>query len=281
MSPPSALPLTPAAAASAIAAGNGTPAPLAYESIFATDVSPTPATRRVDDALPRHFVVGIHERAQIRERVFDLPPVVELHAAEHSVRQAGAHQRLFENAALRVGSVEDGDVAVPMLAFVDQAVNLPHDERGFIAFVVSLEADDGFALALVGPELLGPVRRVVLDHRVGRVEDALRRPVVLVEHNRYRFRKRLLELQQVPKVRATKLIDRVVRDDPVRNEVVRPIDIDVVHRLIDLDPLDVGDDVELAPASSTMTMPGRTDDAGMNGNVLAVVSSPFAAKRAL
>ena len=202
------------------------------------------APRRVDDALPRHFVVGVHERAEVRQRVLDLAPVVELHAAEHAVRHARANQRLLEHAALRVGAVEDGDVAVAVVGAVDEAVDLAHDERRFVVLVVTLEADDRLALALVGPELLGPVRRVVLDHRVGRVEDALRRPVVLVEHHRHRFGKRLLELQQVPKVRPAELVDRVVRDDAVGDEVVRAVDVDVVDRLVDLRPSRRRHDVE-------------------------------------
>ena len=117
-------------------------------------------------------------------------------------------------------------------------MDLAHDERGFVVLVVALEADDRLARALVGPEMLRPVRRVVLDHRVRGVEDALRRPVVLVEHDRDRVGERLLELQQVPEVRAAELVDRVVRDDPVRDEVVRAIDVEVVHRLVERNHLD-------------------------------------------
>ena len=84
--PPSAFPVTPAAAARASASRNVTPVPSAYASTLPTDVSPTPRLRRVDDALPAHLVVGVHERPQVRERVLDLAPVVELHAADHAVR---------------------------------------------------------------------------------------------------------------------------------------------------------------------------------------------------
>ena len=59
------------------------------------------------------------------------------------------------------------------VARVDQAVDLAHDERGFVVLVLALEAHDGFAGALVRPEVLGPVRRVVLDDGVRRVENAL------------------------------------------------------------------------------------------------------------
>ena len=131
-----------------------------------------------------------------------------------------------------------------MIAAVDEAMDLAHDERGLVVLVVALVADDRLARTLVGPEMLGPVRRVVLDHRVRGVEDALTRPVVLVEHDRDRFRKLLLELQQVPKVRPAELVDRVVGDDPVRDEVVRAIDVEVVHRLVERNHLDARNRIE-------------------------------------
>ena len=58
-------------------------------------------------------------------------------------------------------------------------------------------------------------RRVVRDHRVRGVEDALGRPVVLVEHDDRRVGERLLEPQQVPEVGAAELYIalRVVTDD--------------------------------------------------------------------
>jgi hypothetical protein len=197
--PPSALPVTPAAVACSIAAGNGMPAPLAYESIFATDVSPHTAARRVDDALPRHLVVGVHQRAQVRKRVLDLAPVVELHAAEHAVRDARAHERLFEHAALRVGAVEDRDVAEAMIAAVDEPLDLAHHERGFVTLVVALEADDRLALDLVGPECFGRCGRCSRSPRWRRRGSA----ASTGSSDRARpspLRERLLELQQVPKV---------------------------------------------------------------------------------
>ena len=112
------------------------------------------AARRVDDALPRHFVVGVHERAEVRERVLDLAPVVELHAAEHAVRDARADERLLDDAALHVRAVEDRDVAVAVVLVVDEPVDLAHDERGFVVLVVALEPHDRLARTLVGPEVL-------------------------------------------------------------------------------------------------------------------------------
>src|SRR6476619_5276039 len=96
--PPSALPLTPAAA----------------------------ALGRVHHSTPAHLVVGVHQRAQVGEDVLHLAPVVELHAADDAVGHAGAHEGLLDHAALRVGPVEDGDVAEAVMLGVDETADLVH-----------------------------------------------------------------------------------------------------------------------------------------------------------
>ena len=164
----------------------------------------------VDDALPTHFVVGVHQRAQVRECVLDLLAVVELRSAEHPVRHTRSDERLLHDTTLRVRSVEDRDVAVAVLAAVDELVDFGHDEGRLVVFVLGLVADDGLTVAEFGPQLLGPVRRVVRDHRVRSVEDLLRRAVVLVEHDDGRVGEGLLETRDVAEVGATELVDRLV-----------------------------------------------------------------------
>ena len=48
-----------------------------------------------------------------------------------------------------------------MIGAVDEAVDLAHDERGFVVLVVALVADDQLAVALLGPEVLRPVRALL------------------------------------------------------------------------------------------------------------------------
>ena len=56
----------------------------------------------------------------------------------------------------------------------------------------------------------GRARRVVGDHRVGGVEDALARAVVLLHDDDRRLGEHLLELQQVPEVGPTEFVDRLI-----------------------------------------------------------------------
>ena len=69
------------------------------------------AARRVEDAAQADDVVGVGDHPQVGQRVADLAPLVEPHAADDLVRQADADEHLFEDPGLRVGPVEHRDVA--------------------------------------------------------------------------------------------------------------------------------------------------------------------------
>ena len=70
-----------------------------------------PAFGRVENALERHLVGGVHDGAQVGHRVLDLTAVVETGSADDLVWHTDTHERLFEHAALRVGAIEDRHVA--------------------------------------------------------------------------------------------------------------------------------------------------------------------------
>ena len=126
-----------------------------------------------------------------------------------------------------------------------EPLDLVDHERGFVVLVLRVVADDQLAADLLGPQMLRVTSGVVGDHGVRGVEDVLARPVVLLEDDHRRVRERLLEPHQVAVVRPAELVDRVVRHDAVRDEVVRPCDVEIedgcsfvdeLHGLHDLEP---------------------------------------------
>ena len=84
------------------------------------------------------------------------------------------------------------------------------DPLGLVGLVVGVVAHDRLARPGLGPQLLGLAPEVVGDHRVGRVEDGLARPVVLLEQHHGDVRERVLELEDVAHVRPAELVDRLV-----------------------------------------------------------------------
>ena len=71
-------------------------------------------------------------------------------------------------------------------------------------------ADDRLALAERGPQFLGLAALVVADHRVGRIQNGLRRTIVLFEHDGLGVREVLLEVLNVADVGTTERVDGLV-----------------------------------------------------------------------
>jgi hypothetical protein len=131
------------------------------------------APRDVQDAAQRHGVFGVDEHAQVSEQVANLAAFVEPHPADHLVRQADSDEDLFEDSRLRIGAVEDRDIAVASGAEIVQPVDLLGHEGGFAAFVVGDVAADLLAIARIGPQVLRLAALVARDDRIGRAQDRL------------------------------------------------------------------------------------------------------------
>ena len=91
---------------------------------------------------------------------------------------------------------------------------------GFLLCVVGGIADDFVALTKRRPQFLRLAVFVFRDHRVRRVEDGLRRTVVLFEHDGLRVWEIMFEILDVANVRATERVDGLVgiahHGDPAR-----------------------------------------------------------------
>jgi hypothetical protein len=212
----------------------------------------------VQHPLDRHLVDRVDDRPQVGDRVLDLLAVVEPGAAEHPVGDADPHELLFQDPALRVGAVEDGDVAPAQAATVAAAVpgvghlhvvgvvevgHLAGDPLGLVDLVVGVIADDGVAGPLVGPQLLRLAADVVGDDGVGGVEDGLGRPVVLLEQDHRGVGERVLELHDVAHVGAPKGVNAVVDKDTVGDVRVGRLHLQVMDGAVvvmDLDRIDAG-----------------------------------------
>ena len=220
--------------------------PLAGGHLLEPDHARAPdAPRRRPDRAPEGDVVArVQREAQVRERVLDLPPLVEADGADEDVGHAAAAQRLLEHARLSVRAVEDGDVA-PLPPLVPEAPDRLGDEVRLLVLVPRAIDRGRLPLDILGPERLLLARDVVGDHRRRRGEDALGRAVVLLEADDLGAGIVLLEIEDVAHVGSPPPIDRLVRiahdadvpmllreraDDPILGAVR-------VLVLVDQDPL--------------------------------------------
>src|SRR5947208_1674175 len=185
------------------------------------------ARRQVDHALEGGIVAAVGEEPEIRERVLDLGALEEPQPAVDPVRDARRQERLLEHPRLRVGAVEDRDLAPRAPACHVLADAVGHELRLVPLVEGGVEADR-LATRTGRPELLAEAAGVVPDEPVGGFQDGAGGAGVLLEAEQLRPRVVAAELLQVPGARAPEAVDRVVRDDAAGNEVVRALDVEII-----------------------------------------------------
>ena len=176
-----------------------------------------PRDRRVADAPLRpvrdpHQADGVGrvvEHLEVRRRVLDLGALVEARPTDHLVADLVQAQRLLEHSRLRVHPVEDRDLAAGV-ALLDEAGDLGGDVARLGLLVLDLDHPHRIAVAELRPEPLFLPLGVVRDHGVRRLENRVRRAVVLLERDRARLGEVALELQDVADVGAAEGVDRLV-----------------------------------------------------------------------
>ena len=80
------------------------------------------AGREIDHAHERGVVIGIGHQPQVGERVLDFLTLEKAQTAVHAIRDARREQRVLDDSRLRIGTIQDGDVAATD-GFVDQAAH--------------------------------------------------------------------------------------------------------------------------------------------------------------
>ena len=181
---------------------------------FFDRLGPDAAARGVDDAGGGDVVAGIEGGAEVGEDVFDLFSVIEAEAADDPVVDAVLAQLFFEESALGVDPVEDGEILGVGAAaqFIEDCFG---DPGGLFAVVAGGKDGDGLAAGAVGPQLFGVAPFVVGDDIVGGIEDQAGGSVVLFEFDDFGLVEGLVEAEDVARVGAAPAVDRlvVVADD--------------------------------------------------------------------
>ena len=126
---------------------------------------------------------------------------------------------------MRVGTVHDGDVAVcDAFLFVDSR-DFVGDPPCFLLRVVSRVSDDFVAFAKCRPQFFRLAIFISCNHRIGCVENGLRRTIILLEHDGFRIREILLEILNITDIRASERINRLVgiayHRNPRRSDTAR------------------------------------------------------------
>ena len=165
------------------------------------------ARRVVDDALQRLFVVGVGDHTEVGYHVLDLLALVERHAAIDAVGYVHLAHLLLKAAALRIGAVQDGEVAVlSSLLTLDPDDVVAHNHGLFLVAIGGLQCQL-VAVLIAAEHLFRYLALVLANQAVGGLHDELGGTVVLLELEETSICVGLTEVQDVVDVGAAEAID--------------------------------------------------------------------------
>ena len=167
------------------------------------------ARRDIDDASQAHVVVGVHQDTQVGENILYFLAVVKARAAHQHVAHAMTHEFFLEHAGLRVGAVEDRDLAGRASARLGVR-DFARDPAGLGAIVREGAEANLFAGFVVGPEFLAMPPGILCDHGTGGFEDISLGAVVLLQADGVGIRVVAFEFQDGAHVGAAEAVDRLV-----------------------------------------------------------------------
>ena len=140
----------------------------------------------VDDAAQTYRIVRIIQDAQVGHHVADFAPLIKARATHHLVRNSGANEDIFQRTGGVIGAVHDRDIGIAA-ALIRQGIDFRGDEPRLIVLIISNIAYDLLALTVGGPQVLLAAILILGDHGIGRVENGLRRAIILFQQDRVRL----------------------------------------------------------------------------------------------
>ena len=164
----------------------------------------------VDDAHERLVVLGIDRQAEISDRILHLLALVERRTAVDTIRNAQFAQFVLYGTRLCVGAIEDGYVLVGLLL---GAATLHCDLFGYAQRLVAVGhiagQVDAVAGGFLGEDLFIYLVLVMVDERVGGLDDGLGRTVVLLQLEEPRRTIVLLKTEYIAYIGSAERVDRL------------------------------------------------------------------------
>ena len=140
----------------------------------------------------------IEQQTQVGHHILNFFAFIELAAADDLVGNVCSQKLFFDGTRLRVGTIHNSHVAALLyLSPRQQAHDLTGREESLLFFVIGLVHHDLLARAQRRPELLVLAQPVAPHHVLSRVEDGLRRAIVLLQHDDLRARKIFLKADHI------------------------------------------------------------------------------------
>ncbi len=175
------------------------------ESLFADT-----ARRDVDDASEGGFIRGVVGEAHESDHVFHFAAPVKALCADELIRKARLQEGFFKQAGHRIRAVHHRAILRLKVTRSNELGDGVHDERRFTVIVTRFVEEDLLARAAVTKQAFLSAVAGAVDHAHCHVEDVLMRAVILLEQDRLRIGKVLLEPSYISIVRTAPSVHRLI-----------------------------------------------------------------------
>ena len=157
------------------------------------------APRVIDYPLQCLFILWIDEQSQVGNHIFHLFPLIKRHAPKDAIGNVVAAEVFFKTAALRIGAVQDGNVAIAKVVAVFVLNDGVRHAIGLLVVCHGPDKADAMTIALVTPYFFLYLSAIERDYFIGSPHDVRSRTIILFqfEYLYTKFFEILLKIQNV------------------------------------------------------------------------------------
>ena len=162
------------------------------------------ARRQVNHPLERLVIQRIGTETEIRQGILDFLALVERRPAVNTVGYTVLAQLILEDTRLGISPIKNSHVVKMFLVLLDNDFRY---SRRFVAVATIRSELHRFSYRFLGKDLLIDLVLIMMNEAVSRLDDGLRRAVVLLQLEEFGVRIPLPESEDVTDIRSTERVD--------------------------------------------------------------------------
>ena len=179
--------------------------------LYPVDGSQTdPTFWHIDNPAHRQIIPPIFYGTKISQQILDLPSGIKVYSAYHLIRNVRGDKALLKHTGLCVSSIENSTILVgsPLLLdlFLDRCRNIIR----LVICIIKLLTGNLFPLRIFCPECLVLPPYIVMNHRIGRIQNIGSRTIILLQFDDRRIWKLTFKIQNILNIGSPELVDGLV-----------------------------------------------------------------------
>ena len=163
--------------------------------------------RIVDDTAQSFLIIRISHHTEVGNDVFDFLTLVKAQATINTIRDTVLTHLFLKGAALCIGTIENGEIAVRRLVLTTDALDVVTHNDGLLPIAVGRFQRQSLTLFILAEHILVNLSLILAYQAIGSLHDELCRAIVLLQLKEARTLIHLLEVEDIVDIGTTKAVD--------------------------------------------------------------------------